>query len=136
MDGDGADFGLHFGDVAGAQDGSGRGVEGAVEESPGHIGGGLRGGVADGEAGHEAVELGLGEGVGAGHLGGVLGSDDHEGLGNGKGLAVDGDLVFLHDLEEGGLGFGRGAVELVGENDVVDDRARYGLKGALGGVID
>jgi limonene-1,2-epoxide hydrolase len=41
-------------------------------------------------------------------------------------LAADGDLVLLHRLEQGGLGLGRRAVDLVGEDDVREDRARGG----------
>jgi hypothetical protein len=50
--------------------------------------------------------------------------------------AVDGDLAFLHGLQEGGLGLGRGAVDLVGEQQVGEDRAL--LEGELGvaGVVD
>ena len=37
-------------------------------------------------------------------------------------LPADRDLVFLHGLEQGGLGFGRGAVDFVGQHDVGKDR--------------
>ena len=33
------------------------------------------------------------------------------------GGTVDGDLTFLHGLEEGGLGFGGGAVDFVGDEE-------------------
>ena len=36
--------------------------------------------------------------------------------------AGGGDLVFLHGLEQGGLGLGRRAVDFVGEDDVGKDR--------------
>ncbi len=37
--------------------------------------------------------------------------------------AAGGDLIFLHRLEKGGLGFGRRAVDFVGEDDVCEDGA-------------
>ena len=42
-------------------------------------------------------------------------------------LAVDGDRVLLHDLQQGGLGLGRGAVDLVGQEDGGEDGARVEL---------
>ena len=38
--------------------------------------------------------------------------------------AADAHGLFLHGLEEGGLGAGRGAVDLVGEDEIGEDRAR------------
>ena len=84
--------------------------------------GGARG-VADGGLHEEAVQLGLGQRVGAGLLDGVLGRDDHEGLGRGAAHAVDRHLGFFHDLQERGLGLGRGAVDLVGQDDLREDGA-------------
>ena len=37
-------------------------------------------------------------------------------------LAVDADLPFLHRLQQGRLGLGRGAVDLVGQQQVAEDR--------------
>lgn len=59
--------------------------------------------------------------------------------GRGRGAgggAVDRDLAFLHGFEEGGLGLGRGAVDLVREEQVGEDRA--GLERELSGacVVD
>ena len=39
--------------------------------------------------------------------------------------AVDGDLALLHGLEQGGLGLGAGAVDLVADHDVGEDRTRF-----------
>ena len=39
------------------------------------------------------------------------------------GLAAGGDGVLLHRLQERGLGFGWGAVDLVGEDDMGEERA-------------
>ena len=94
------------------------------------------GGQRDGQLQQEAVELGLGERIGALVLDGVLGGGDQEGLGERAGGAVDGDLALLHRFEQGRLGLGRGAVDLVGEEEVGEDGA--GLEGELGGagVVD
>ena len=46
------------------------------------------------------------------------------GGGSGAGLAVDGDLALLHRLEQRRLRLRRGPVDLVGEHDVGEQRAR------------
>ena len=53
---------------------------------------------------------------------------DDEGLGQRVRHAVDGDLLLFHRLEQGGLGLGRGAVDLVGQDDLGHDRARPELE--------
>ena len=82
--------------------------------------GGRRIGHADVE--HEPVELGLGQGVGPFLLDGVLGRQHEERVGQRVGPAAGGDVPLLHRLQQGGLGLGRGAVDLVGEDDVGEDR--------------
>ena len=72
---------------------------------------------------HEAVELGLRQRVGALLLDGVLRGDDEEGVGQIVGRLAHGHLAFLHGLQQGGLGLGRRAVDLVGQDDVGEDRA-------------
>ena len=63
---------------------------------------------------------------------------DEEEIGELVGLAGDGDLALFHGFEQGGLHFGRGAVDLVREDEVVEDRS--GLEAELsfsfGGVVD
>jgi hypothetical protein len=76
---------------------------------------------------HEAVELGLGQRIGAFLLDRVLRREHEERLGQRVVLAPDGDLVLLHRLEQRGLGLGRRAVDLVGQDDVGEDRARTNL---------
>ena len=71
----------------------------------------------------EAVELGLGQRVGALLLERVLRGHDEERLLELADLAAGGDLLFLHRFEQGGLRLGRGAVDLVGEDDLGEDRA-------------
>jgi hypothetical protein len=53
----------------------------------------------------------------------VLGGDDHERRRHRVGGAVDGHLVLGHGLEQRGLRLGRSPVDLVGQHDVVEDRA-------------
>ena len=74
----------------------------------------------------EAVELGLGQGIGALHLERVLGREDEERRLEREALPGDRDLVLLHRLEQARLGLGRRAVDLVGEDEVGEDRARAG----------
>ena len=50
------------------------------------------------------------------------------GRGERVGDAVDGDLALLHRLEQRRLGLRRGAVDLVGEEQVREDRARAGTR--------
>ena len=72
----------------------------------------------------EAIELGLGQREGAGVLDRVLGRHHHERLGQVVRLAVDGDLPLLHCLQQRGLGLWGGAVDLVGEQNLAEHRAR------------
>ena len=75
------------------------------------------------DAEEEPVQLGLGQRVRTFLFDGVLRGDDEERVGQRIGLLADGDLAFLHRLQEGRLGLGRRAVDLVGQNDVGEDRA-------------
>ena len=83
-------------------------------------------GVVDQDIEHEAVELGLGQRIGPFLLDRVLGRQHEERVGQPVALAADGDLPLLHRLEQGRLGLGRRAVDLVGQDDVGEDRARGG----------
>ena len=83
----------------------------------------LRAGVLEVDLEEEAVELGLGKLEDARVLVWVLGRDHEERIGKLVHLAVDRDLALLHRLEQGGLGARRGAVDLVGEEDVREDGA-------------
>ena len=79
--------------------------------------------VIDADHEHEAVELGFGQRVGAFLFDGVLGGEHEERRIQGVGAAGDGDFVLLHRLEHGGLRFGGGAVDFIGEDDVREHRA-------------
>ena len=92
-----------------------------------------RGGVAEADPQQEPVELRLGQRVGAFVLDRVGGREHVERLGQREGLALDGDLPLLHRLEQRGLGLGRRAVDLVGEQQAGEQRAaaELELRGAL-----
>ena len=79
-------------------------------------------GVAELEAHKETVELGFGKWEGAFELDGVLCGNDKERAWERSGDALDGDLALLHSFEECRLGAGRGSVDLVGEDDLGDER--------------
>ena len=96
----------------------------------------LSGGVGDDELEHEAVDLCFGEGVGSLLVDGVLGGEDEEGVRELEGVVADGDLAFLHGLEEGALDFGGGAVDFVGEDDVGEDGAFPGGEVAGAGGVE
>ena len=87
-----------------------------------HLGVGRR--EAHRDADGEAIELRGGEREGAVVLEGVHRGEDQERLRQHVRRAVDRDLPLGHDLEEGRLGLRRRAVDLVGEEDVGEDRAR------------
>ena len=59
-----------------------------------------------------------GQRVGAGQVERVLGGDHQEGPRQRVGDAVHGDVAVAHRLEQGGLGAGRRAVELVGQHEL------------------
>ena len=84
----------------------------------------------------EPVELGLGQRVGALHLERVLRGEHEERRLEREPLAGDRDLVLLHRLEQARLGLGRGAVDLVGEDEVREDRAGLEAEDALAALLD
>jgi hypothetical protein len=81
-------------------------------------------GQADVQLEQEAVELRLGQRVGALVLDRVLRRADDERVGQQPGRAVDRHLPLLHRLEQRRLRLRRRAVDLVGEQQVGEDRAR------------
>ena len=86
-------------------------------------------GIAELDAHQEAVELRFGQREGADLLGRVLGGDDEEGLGQLARFAFHRDLLFLHGLQQRALRLGAGAVDLVGQQHLGEDRPR--VKGEL-----
>jgi hypothetical protein len=78
-----------------------------------------------------SVELRLRQREGADLVQRVLGGDDEERLRQWPGHAVDRDLAFLHRLEQRALRLRAGAVDLVGEQHLGEDRS--GVEGELAG---
>ncbi|MNM70879.1 hypothetical protein D3C81_825240 [compost metagenome] len=85
---------------------------------------------------HEAVQLGFRQRIGAFLLDRVLGGQHHERPRHRQGVALEGDLALLHHLEQRRLGLGRGAVDLVGEQQVGEHRAAAQLELLAGQVVD
>ena len=79
-------------------------------------------GILDPDVEEETIELRLGKRISPFLLDRVLGREHEEGLGEPHGLAGGGHAVLLHGLEEGGLGPRGSAVDLVGQDDVGEDR--------------
>src|ERR1035441_2355858 len=50
--------------------------------------------------------------------------------------AVDGHLIFVHGFEQGGLGLGGGAVDLVGQQEVAEDGSGFEFESFGVGVVD
>ena len=82
----------------------------------------VAGGVPERGAQEKAVELRLGQRVRALVLDGVLGRDDEKRPLEPVCDAVDRGLALLHRLEERCLRLRRGAVDLVGEEEIREDR--------------
>ncbi len=92
--------------------------------------------VVDVDLQEEAIELGLGEGVSSLLVDRVLGRHDQEGVRQRVGRITDRHLPLLHGFEEGALHLGRRAVDLVGEDEVGEDRPEFGDELAVLGVVD
>ena len=96
----------------------------------------LGGRVVDEHLHEEAVALRLGQRVDALGLDRVLRGEHEERVGQRVGDAADGDLPLGHDLEQRRLHLGGGAVDLVGEHEVGEDRAELDVEGVLAGLVD
>ena len=93
-------------------------------------------GIPDPDTQGEAVELVLRKEVCALELEWILGRDDQERLFEPHGPPVYADLGLVHRFEQGGLGPWRGPVDLVGQDDVGEDRAPLELEVARLHVVD
>ena len=69
-------------------------------------------------------------------LDGILRGQHHEGLRQRVGVGVHGDLGLVHGLQQRRLRFRRGAVDLVGQDDIGENRAGLELKLLLDLVED
>ena len=91
----------------------------------------LRPGVSHQHFEEEAVQLGLGQRIGAFLLDGVLRGHYQERHFELIAFAGRRDGAFLHGFEHGRLGFGRGAVDFVGQADLGEDRPALELEEPL-----
>ena len=66
----------------------------------------------------------------------VLGGDDQKRLGQGIREPVNRNLVLVHGLEQRRLGLGRGAINLIGQQDVGEDRPRFEFELLLNRGVD
>jgi hypothetical protein len=80
-------------------------------------------GIGDQDLHQEAVELRFGQRIGAFHLDGVLGGHHQERPVELVRGGAAGDGALLHGFEQRRLRLGRGAVDLVGQHQVGEDRA-------------
>ena len=78
--------------------------------------------VAEVDAHQEAIDLGFRQREGAGEFDRVLGRQYQEGRGEWVGGAVDRHLFLLHRFQQCRLGLGRCTVDLIGEQDLREDR--------------
>ena len=74
---------------------------------------------------HEAVELGFGQRVGAFHFHGVLRGQHEKGFWHQMALAAGGHAAFLHDFEQCGLGLGRGTIDFIHQQQILEHRAFF-----------
>ena len=93
--------------------------------------------VAQGELEHEAVKLGVRQQLRAHAAHVVLRGYDAKRLHERVRRAIDGDLPFLHGLQQGRLCLGRGAVYLVAQQQVgLGEHAGHVLEGLCGAVVE
>jgi hypothetical protein len=83
-----------------------------------------------------AIDLRLGQGVRPLLLDRVLGGEHEEGLGERVRLVADGHLVLLHGFEERALDLCGRTVDLVGEDDLGEDRAPLRREGPVARAVD
>ncbi len=100
----------------------------------GTLGHGVR--VAQFDAHQEAVELGFRQGESADLVGRILGGDDEERFRQLPGDAFRRHLVFFHCFQQRTLRLGRGAIDLVGKDQLGKDRAGVKLEAGAVAIID
>jgi hypothetical protein len=93
-------------------------------------------GIADAQAHQKTIELRFRQRIRAVVFERVLRGDDHEGPRQRVRVPVDGDLGLIHGFEQGGLRLGRGAIDLVSQQEIGEDRARLELEGFRLDVIN
>ena len=91
--------------------------------------------IVDPQIEHETVQLCLGQWVRALLLDGILGRQHEERGVEVVGLAGCSDVALLHRFEEGCLRLRRGPVDLVGQDDVCEDRSPHEAEDPLAGEL-
>src|SRR5262245_23572499 len=81
------------------------------------------------------VELRLGQGIGALHLERVLRRENEEGRVERPGLLRDRDRLLLHRFQQRALRLGRGAVDLVGEDNVSKNGSALKLEALAAALV-
>ena len=109
------------------------GVDAAAGSRTSHLLVALR--IAEAHPQQEAVELRLGSGKVPSYSIGFCVASTMNGAAS-VGHAVDRDLLLLHRFEQRRLRLGRGAVDLVGQHDLGDDRPGAELELAAALVVD
>ena len=84
----------------------------------------------------EPVELGFRQRVGAFVFDGILCGRDEERFGQLPGASAHGHLMLFHRFEQSRLGLRRGAVDLIGDEDVREHRAGTEREVRVGRVVD
>ncbi len=84
--------------------------------------------IANDQLQHKAINLGFRQGVGAFLFDGILGGHHKEGSGQSFTVVSDGNLTFLHSLQERGLHFGWRPVNLVCQDEIGKDRSFFGAE--------
>ena len=96
----------------------------------------LRGGIVDRQHHREAIELRLGQGVDTLVFDRVLRRQHPEWIVEAKGRVRERDLTLLHRFEQTALRFRGSAVDLVGEQNVGEDRTFLDSESRRGCVVD
>ena len=85
--------------------------------------------VIDQDVEEESIQLRFGQRVGSLHFQWILCGQYKKRLGKEMPFPGRGDLMLLHGFEQGSLGFGRGAIDFVGQDDVGEDGSFYESEG-------
>lgn len=84
----------------------------------------------------ETVDLRLRQGIGAFQFDRVLGGEDQEGLRQRPCIPRQAHLTLLHRLQQGGLHLRWGAVDLIGKQEIAENRPLTHAPFAAAGVVD
>src|SRR5665213_690889 len=93
-------------------------------------------GIADAQAHEKAVELAFRQRISALEFKRILRGQDEERRPERSGFTVERNLMFAHRFEKGRLRSRRGAVNLVGQDDLGEQRPRLEDKGAGGLIVN